>query len=161
MRFPERNHAMLTHTKRRRRPTHLLRFTGFLVAPFDSVCAVLAPRVEQARRERLSRPNRQRAIGGGGQYALSLPDRLLLSLRLYVPQACRVDARTRRAKEVVEQLREHFGKVVFATVIRENVRLAECPSFSRPITQYDARSAGAQDYLVLAKEVMRQERSHR
>jgi hypothetical protein len=46
--------------------------------------------VEQARRERLSRPNRQRAIGGGGQYALSLPDRLLLSLcshRLYVTQA--------------------------------------------------------------------------
>ncbi len=72
--------------------------------------------------------------------------------------ACRVDARTRHALEIVEQLRERFGKIVFNTVIRENVRLAECPSFGQPITQYDSRSAGAKDYRALAEEVVAQEK---
>ncbi len=72
--------------------------------------------------------------------------------------ACRVDGRTRHAQEVVEQLRSRFGNLVYNTVIRENVRLAECPSFARPITQYDPRSYGAQDYRALAAEVIRQEK---
>lgn len=72
--------------------------------------------------------------------------------------ACRVDARTRHAMEIVEQLRERFGNVVYNTVIRENVRLAECPSFGQPITQYDSRSAGAKDYRALADEVITQEK---
>jgi chromosome partitioning protein len=73
--------------------------------------------------------------------------------------ACRVDARTRHAQDVVEQLRSRFGDKVFRTVIRENVRLAECPSFGQPITQYDSRSAGARDYRALAEEVINQEGS--
>jgi chromosome partitioning protein len=73
--------------------------------------------------------------------------------------ACRVDARTRHAMEIVEQLRERFGSVVYSNVIRENVRLAECPSFGQPITQYDSRSAGAKDYRALAVEVIAQEES--
>lgn len=72
--------------------------------------------------------------------------------------ACRVDGRTRHAQEVVEQLRGRFGNLVYNTVIRENVRLAECPSFGKPITQYDPRSYGAQDYRALAAELIRQER---
>ncbi len=72
--------------------------------------------------------------------------------------ACRVDGRTRHAQEVVEQLRSRFGNLVYNTVIRENVRLAECPSFGKPITQYDPRSYGAQDYRALAAEVIRQEK---
>jgi chromosome partitioning protein len=72
--------------------------------------------------------------------------------------ACRVDGRTRHAREVVERLRERSGDLVFKTVIRENIRLAECPSFGQPITQYDPRSAGAADYRALATEVMQQER---
>lgn len=72
--------------------------------------------------------------------------------------ACRVDGRTRHAHEVVEQLRGRFGNLVYNTVIRENVRLAECPSFGKPITQYDPRSYGAQDYRALAAEVIRQEK---
>lgn len=71
--------------------------------------------------------------------------------------ACRVDGRTRHAREVVERLRERSGNLVYQTVIRENIRLAECPSFGQPITQYDPRSAGAADYRALAAEVIRQE----
>lgn len=73
--------------------------------------------------------------------------------------ACRVDVRTRHAQEVVEQLRGRFGNVAYHTVIRENVRLAECPSFGQPITQYDPRSHGAEDYRALAAEVVQQEGS--
>lgn len=71
--------------------------------------------------------------------------------------ACRVDGRTRHAREVVERLRERSGNLVYKTLIRENVRLAECPSFGQPITQYDSRSAGAVDYRALAAEVIKQE----
>ncbi len=72
--------------------------------------------------------------------------------------ACRVDRRTRHAQEVVEQLRDRFGALVYNVVIRENVRLAECPSFGQPITRYATRSAGAEDYRLMAEEVIRQER---
>lgn len=67
--------------------------------------------------------------------------------------ACRVDSRTRHATEIVEQLHERFGGLMYPTSIRENVRLAECPSFAQPITLYDSRSAGAQDYRLLAEDV--------
>lgn len=75
--------------------------------------------------------------------------------------ACRVDARTRHALEIVEQLRQRFGALVYRTVIRENVRLAECPSFGQPITQYDTRSTGARDHRALAGEVESQGASSR
>jgi chromosome partitioning protein len=71
--------------------------------------------------------------------------------------ACRVDHRTRHAQDVVEELRHRFGNVVYNVVIRENVRLAECPSFAQPITQYAPTSTGAQDYRALAQEVIQQE----
>lgn len=71
--------------------------------------------------------------------------------------ACRVDARTRHALEVVAQLRERFGKQVFRVVVRESIRLAECPSFGKPVTLYDPQGNGAKDYRALAKEVIRQE----
>jgi chromosome partitioning protein len=73
--------------------------------------------------------------------------------------ACRVDGRTRHTQEVVEQLRARFGKLVFKTVIRENIRLAEAWSFAQPITVYDPKCHGAEDYRALAGEVVRQERS--
>ena len=73
--------------------------------------------------------------------------------------ACRVDARTRHALEIVEQLRARFGSLVYKTVIRENVRLAECPSFGQSILQYDMRSAGAKDYCALAAEIIQQEKA--
>ena len=73
--------------------------------------------------------------------------------------ACRVDNRTRHAREVVEQLRQRSGSLVYRTVIRENIRLAECPSFGQAITQYDGKSAGAADYRGLADEIISQEGS--
>ncbi len=86
-------------------------------------------------------------------------DRLNPDLRVSGILACRVDARTRHAREVVEELRERQGLLVYRTVIRENIRLAECPSFGRPITQYDPKSAGAVDYRALAQEIISQEGS--
>ncbi len=80
-------------------------------------------------------------------------ERLNPTLEIAGIVACRVDARTRHALEIVEQLRARFGATVYQTEIRENVRLAECPSFGRPITQYDSQSAGARDYRALAAEV--------
>jgi chromosome partitioning protein len=74
--------------------------------------------------------------------------------------ACRVDSRTRHCPEVVEELRSRFGSVVYPTVIRENVRLAECPSFRKPITEYDPRSSGTLDYRDLARDIIYQEAHH-
>ncbi len=74
--------------------------------------------------------------------------------------ACRVDTRTRHGRDIVEHLREHFGALVYRSVIRENVRLAECPSFMQPIIAYDRRSTGAWDYRALAKEIIASEAQH-
>ena len=71
--------------------------------------------------------------------------------------ACRVDRRTKHGKEVVEKVRAKFPEITFTTEIRENVRLAECPSQGGPITAYDPKSAGAEDYRKLADEVIAQE----
>ncbi|MBV8096560.1 MAG: ParA family protein [Acetobacteraceae bacterium] len=81
-------------------------------------------------------------------------DRLNESLGLLGMVACRVDARTRHGIEVVEELRKRFPEQTFRTVIRENIRLAEAPSFGQPVTAYDGKSAGAEDYRALAAEVL-------
>jgi chromosome partitioning protein len=70
---------------------------------------------------------------------------------------CRVDTRTRHAREVIEKLRETFPGKVFTTMIRENIKLGEAPSFAQPITAYDSSSNGAADYRALALEVIAQE----
>ena len=85
-------------------------------------------------------------------------DRLNPRLRVSGIVACRVDARTRHALDVVEKVRERFGDLVFKTIVRENVRVAEAYSFAQPITEYDPKSAGAEDYRALASEVLRQEK---
>jgi chromosome partitioning protein len=71
--------------------------------------------------------------------------------------ACRVDQRTKHGMEVVEKLRSRFPDVTYKTIIRENVRLAECPSMGEPITAYAPGSPGAEDYRELAREVICQE----
>jgi chromosome partitioning protein len=81
-------------------------------------------------------------------------DRLNEKLGLLGIVASRVDARTRHSIEVVEELRKRFPAETCKTVIRENIRLAEAPSFGQPITIYDTRSAGAEDYRALATEIM-------
>lgn len=84
-------------------------------------------------------------------------ERLNPALAIAGVVACRVDARTRHSLDVVESLAQTFGTRLYATRIRENVRLAEAPSFHRPITAYDGASSGAADYRALAREVMAQE----
>ncbi len=64
------------------------------------------------------------------------------------------DERTNLAQQVAEEVRGVFGAQVFGAVIPRNVRLAEAPSFSRPIHAYDLRSRGAQAYLQLGREVL-------
>lgn len=67
------------------------------------------------------------------------------------------DARNNLTNEVSEQLFKHFGDKVYQTVIPRNVRLAEAPSFGLPALLYDKRSQGAQAYLELAGELLKQQ----
>ncbi len=67
------------------------------------------------------------------------------------------DGRNNLAHEVSEQLREHFGDKVYRTIIPRNVRLAEAPSYGRPVIEYDQRCVGAQAYLALAGELLRRD----
>jgi chromosome partitioning protein len=63
------------------------------------------------------------------------------------------DERTRLAGDVERELREHFGGLVFETVIPRSVRVAEAPSFGIPVTAHDPRSRGATAYRSLAAEI--------
>ncbi|MBI3877299.1 MAG: ParA family protein [Verrucomicrobia bacterium] len=63
------------------------------------------------------------------------------------------DGRTKLAQQVVSEVRQHFGELVFETVIPRTTRLAEAPSFGKPIIHYDKYSAGAAAYELLAQEV--------
>lgn len=64
------------------------------------------------------------------------------------------DGRTKLAQQVVSEVRQHFGEKVFETMIPRSTRLAEAPSFGKPIIHYDQYSASAAAYDVLAQEVM-------
>lgn len=64
------------------------------------------------------------------------------------------DSRTSLSDQVVDQLRKHFGDLVFSTTIPRNVRLAEAPSYGKPISEHDKWSKGARAYKQLAKEVV-------
>ena len=65
-----------------------------------------------------------------------------------------VDARTRLAGEVEEELRRHFGSLVFATTVPRSIRLAEAPSHGVPAIAYDRRSTGAEAYWKVAMELV-------
>ncbi len=64
------------------------------------------------------------------------------------------DARLNLSRQVASEAREYFGPLVYESVIPRNVRLAEAPSFGKPIIQYDIGSVGAQAYVALAREVL-------
>jgi chromosome partitioning protein len=63
------------------------------------------------------------------------------------------DGRTRLAQDVEREVREHFPKLVFDTVIPRNVRVGEAPSFGKPVIHHDPHCAGADAYFAFAKEV--------
>ena len=65
------------------------------------------------------------------------------------------DVRNNLSGEVVENVKENFKEHIYRTLIPRNVRLAEAPSYGKPITVYDSKSAGADSYRKLAREVMK------
>jgi chromosome partitioning protein len=67
------------------------------------------------------------------------------------------DDRTRLSRDVVRELRQHFPDLVFRTVIPRNVRVAEAPSYGRPVVDHDPRSPGSTAYRDLAREVAERE----
>jgi len=79
--------------------------------------------------------------------------RLNPRLELAAIVACRV-SRTRHAREVVDRLKDRYPGKVLPTVVRENISLAEAPSFRLPITRYASSSSGAEDYRAVAREFM-------
>jgi chromosome partitioning protein len=70
------------------------------------------------------------------------------------------DARLNLSKQVVAEAKEYFGAKVFRTLIPRNVRLAEAPSFGKPILLYDVQSVGAKSYLSVAQELIKRTESH-
>jgi chromosome partitioning protein len=64
------------------------------------------------------------------------------------------DSRLNLSRQVAEDAREYFGPKVFNSVVPRNVRLAEAPSFGKPIILYDVASVGAQAYMNVARELI-------
>ncbi len=64
------------------------------------------------------------------------------------------DARLRLANQIYEELKGHFGDMVFDTVIPRNIRLSEAPSHGLPVILYDSESRGATSHVLLAKEII-------
>jgi chromosome partitioning protein len=69
------------------------------------------------------------------------------------------DDRTNLTRQVATDLKEFFGDLVFRTIIPRSIRLAEAPSFGKPIITYDPRSKGAESYIKLAKEILDHEQT--
>ncbi len=69
------------------------------------------------------------------------------------------DDRTNLTRQVAADLSEFFKDEVFRTVIPRSIRLAEAPSFGKPILAYDPRSRGAESYIKLAKEILDHEQN--
>ena len=65
------------------------------------------------------------------------------------------DSRTNLSAQVVENVKNHLSQKLYSTLIPRNIRLAEAPSYGKPINMYDAKSAGSESYMSLADEVIR------
>jgi chromosome partitioning protein len=85
----------------------------------------------------------------------TVKDRLNPSLEIDGILPCRVNKRTRLSQDIISDLRKRFNGQVYQTTIRESVKLAEAPSFGKPITIYDGKSSGAEDYRSLASEIIK------
>ncbi|MFM2386170.1 MAG: hypothetical protein RL660_927 [Bacteroidota bacterium] len=64
------------------------------------------------------------------------------------------DGRLRLCNQVVEEVKNHFGELVFSTIVHRNTKLGEAPSLGKPALLYDADSTGAVNYLNLAREIL-------
>ena len=68
------------------------------------------------------------------------------------------DSRNKLSEMVANDVRSHFGKLVYHTVIPRNVRISEAPSFGQPVLIHDLKCTGAQAYVALAAELLSQEK---
>ncbi|MGQ7870671.1 ParA family protein [Sunxiuqinia sp. sy24] len=64
------------------------------------------------------------------------------------------DSRLNLSNQVLEEVRTHFGDMVFEATISRNIRLSEAPSYGKPVVLYDASSRGAENYMDLAREIV-------
>lgn len=69
------------------------------------------------------------------------------------------DSRLRLHNQVVEEVKNYYPDMVFKTMVTKNVKLSEAPSYGKPAILYDARSAGADNYLNLAREIIKKNES--
>lgn len=69
------------------------------------------------------------------------------------------DSRLNLSRQVAEEIKSYFGKKLYSCVINRNVRLSEAPGFGKPIILYDVGSAGAKNYLALAKELLHEQKT--
>ena len=83
-----------------------------------------------------------------------LKNKLNPSLRIEGFVLTMFDARLRHANQVASEVKNHFGDMVFDTIIQRNVKLSEAASYGQPVLQFDAESKGALNYLDLAKELI-------
>ena len=84
-------------------------------------------------------------------------DRLNKRLKIVGVLFTMYDARTNLSLQVVENVKENLDQNIYKTIIPRNVRLAEAPSYGKPINLYDSRSTGAESYRLLAEEVIGRE----
>ncbi len=82
-------------------------------------------------------------------------NRLNTSLKIEGFLLTMFDSRTRHSNLVVDEVRNHFNEMVFKTVIQRSVRLTEAPSHGKPVILHDALSAGTNNYLNLAREILK------
>lgn len=71
----------------------------------------------------------------------------------------RFDKRKTLNKEIIDKIRSYFGDKIFKTLIRDNISLAEAPSYGKPIFAYKPESYGAEDYLQLTKEILKRRKN--
>ncbi len=83
--------------------------------------------------------------------------RLNSKLKICGVLPCRADFRNNHSKDVMDQLKSRFPNNVLKTFVRENIKLAEASLHLQPITAYDDKSHGTEDYLQLAEELIAQE----
>lgn len=69
------------------------------------------------------------------------------------------DVRLKLANQVAREVQEHFGALTFDTIIQRNIRLSEAPSYGKPALLYDASSNGSTNYLNLAREVIKKNKT--
>ena len=99
-------------------------------------------------RRKIWPPNSMRTASDGT--ASAIPIATTIAMTMY-------NVSTNLSQQVVQEVVKHFGDRVFETLIPRNVRLAEAPSYGKPVIDYDRQCAGSQAYLALACEVLRKE----